>query len=204
MQYFYLIPFERFQKRLVPALASSWKRRNFHEIIDLYRQSAGEKGLRLDNVQQLSSQLQLASESRLFRPDIWLIVVAEALLAASAELPEIETPLESWARLLGQDLAETRPKYAPIQKAVLGSLDLFLGCYYRPENAGWNDFSDVREFAGWLRKVQAETWRPEFLTHIPSEDREEELAYAKEWFGLFTAMYDRAEQAEYVVVCERI
>ncbi|HLW68036.1 MAG TPA: hypothetical protein VKS79_22150 [Gemmataceae bacterium] len=130
--------------------------------------------------------------------------MAESLLQTAAELPEIETPLESWARLLGQNRAAARHEFSPIQKAVLGSRDLFLGCYYRPENAGWNDRGDVCELAAWLRAVRPETWRSDELTQVLPDEREEELAYAREWFGQFAAMYKRSEQEGYVIVCERI
>jgi hypothetical protein len=204
MQYFYLIPVERFQKLVVPAMISSWRRRNLNEIIVLRSQLTAEMTGPVSENLPLPSDLQLARGARAFRPDVWRILVAETLLLASVELPEIETPLESWAKLLGQRLGESRLEFSPIQKALLGGRDLFLGCYYRPENTGWNDFVDVCQHFAWLQSAHPENWRSEALTHVAAEDREDELAYSREWFELFVGLFRRAEQAKFVIVSERI
>jgi hypothetical protein len=204
MQYFYLIPKEKFQDRLVPAITSSWRSRNINDLAQFRRQLVAGSGGRAEDNPRWLSDLQLGTKSRAFRPEVWRILVAEVLLSASAELPEIETPLESWARLMGQDLAESRLQFSPVQQAILGARDLFLGSYYRPENSGWNDYADVRQLSAWLRTLHQETWRAEALTHVPTGDQEEELSYAREWFEQFAAMYQRAEQAKFVIVCEQI
>jgi hypothetical protein len=206
MQYFYLIPSNRFQKQVVPALTLSWQSHDLRKIKELQGKltAAGDKATEADQSKQPKTMGQLTNEMLAFRADVWRLLVGETLLLAAEELPEIETPLESWAKLMNQDLTGLRPRFTPIEKAVLGGRDLFLGCYYRPENAGWNDYAGVCELAAWLRSAQPETWRAESLTQVPPEEREEELAYAKEWLGLFTRMYEHAARAGFVVVCERI
>ena len=204
MQYFYLIPEERFQDLLIPAITSSWQKRNINDLAQFRCQLVAESGGRADDSPQLLSGLQLGRKSRAFRPEVWRILVAEILLLASAELPEIDAPLESWARLIGQELAEWRIQFSPIQQAVLGARDLFLGCYYRPENAGWNDYANVCEISASLRTLHPKSWQPEALKHIPAGEQAEELSYAREWFEQFAAMYQRAEQAKFVIICEQI
>lgn len=206
MIHFYLIREEWFKNEVIPALTSSWRRRNFAPITELGRKLAAFSGN--DPPQSYDSRTQPISqpgvETTGFCPDWWELRVAEALLASVSKLPEIETPLESWSRLLRQELADRRELFSPIQQAVLGNRDLFLSRYYRPENAGWNDRDDVCRLAAWLGTVDPNSWVADDLNHLSLEDRGEELAYAQEWFPLLAEMYEGAEKDGFVILCERI
>jgi len=206
MNYFYLIERDCFCRQIVPALNSSWQDRNLQKITELRQKLAEQPDRKIFGGRGESERMEVCRpiDGAGFRSDLWRLIVAEILLFAASELPELETPLESWAGLLGQELEERRGRFTPIQKAVLGTHDLNFGCFYRPENAGWNDCNDVRELAGWLRTLNPEKWTADTLTRVPAEDRDEELAYAREWLRLLSAMYQRAEQQGLIVVCEHI
>ena len=140
-----------------------------------------------------------------FDRDLWRILVGELLLSSAVRLPELETPLETFAALLGHPLAEVRTLYCPIQQAILGSQDLRIGsAYYRPDFAGWNSSEDVSRLAGWLATIAPDTWSSADLPMHAEGDRDDELAFAREWFPELAAMYRNAERDGLVVVSEWI
>lgn len=186
MQYFHLIPAGRFHETLVPTLSASWRERSFKPII-------------------LCGIATSIAPDMPFRRDVWRILVGELLLACAAELPELETPLDSFARLTGQLLAGARADFSSIQRAILGSRDVsFGGGYYRPDQAGWNDATDVGRLTTWLRTVNPENWKSIDLPGATEPEREDELAFAREWFPELAAMYDRADRNSYVIVSELV
>lgn len=186
MRYFYLIPAGRFHETLAPALSASWRERSFKPII-------------------LCGIATSITPGMPFRRDVWRILAGELLLAAAVELPELETPLDSFARLLGQPLAGARADFSSIQRAILGSRDVsFGGGYYRPDQAGWNDATDVGPLTTWLQTVNPENWKSLDLPGASEAEREDELAFAREWLPELAAMYDRADRNGYVIVTELV
>jgi hypothetical protein len=184
MRYFYVFDADHFHGRLAPALAASWRDRSFKSIL------------------MLNNKLHIES-SRHFRRELWRVLVGELLVTDAQELPELETPLDSLARLVGQQLAASRPDFSPIQQAILGRHDLcFAGGYYRPEHAGWNDVLEVCRLAKWLASINPTSWSTANLAGSTTEDREDELVFAREWFPELVEMYLRADQERCVIVSE--
>jgi hypothetical protein len=205
MRYFMLIPAERFE-RLGGVLRACRLERSFRPAVELCR-SLGESAQPFVQREPdgLIEPLTLAVAGGMpFTPERWRLLLGELLLLSAAELPQIETPLEAFAPLIGVELAEKRADFAPIQQAIAGSRDLCLGACYRPEHAGWNDLADVRRLAGWLASIDHSGWDAMKLTLVQPDQRADELAFAREWFPALVEMYRRAAEAGWVVVCEEI
>ncbi len=132
------------------------------------------------------------------------MLVGELLLFGAAELPELETPLESYAAVLGQTLSDSRPAYSPIQQAIQGSRDIRFRTFYRPEHAGWNDENDVKRLTRWLVSVDPRVWSADDLVSVPDEDRNDELLFLHEWFPSLREVYRSAEERGCVVFCEEM
>ena len=133
------------------------------------------------------------------------LLASEVLLFSAAELPELETPLATFAALLHQEVTDDRPRFPPIQQAIQGSRDVaFGGAFYRPDHAGWNDLDDVRRLSDWLATVDGTAWRDEDLLEFAEEDRADELEFAREWFPALSQMYWRAADQGWVIACETV
>jgi hypothetical protein len=208
MRYFFPIHAKRFHGEIAPALAAAWSARTFDPARRLCRElSPAARDFIQHSMTGLTEPLvvQIAESKPLFRKDLWRILVGEVLLFSAEELPELETPLESFAAVLHQTLADNRSRFPPIQQAIHGSRDLRFGAgYYRPDHAGWNDLDDVRRLADWLTGIDASDWRKSDLVDLPAEDRADELEFAREWFLQLREMYRRAAKLEWVVVCEDV
>jgi hypothetical protein len=206
MRYFYLIPAERFHGRLAPALAGCAAARSFAPALELSREFANVAGpfAQRDAI-GMESVLSQITQGLPFRRDLWRILVGELLLFTSVRLPELETPLESLAALLRQPLAENRALFSPIQHAILGARDLhFGGAFYRPDFAGWNDLDDLSRLNAWLGGVSPASWSAASVPMPAAEERDDELAFAREWFPELVAIYRDAEQSRLVVAIESV
>lgn len=208
MRYFFPLDAARFHGVIAPALAAAWSARSFVPCRDLCRELAEAAA---EFVQHNAAgatvplALQFAQNKSLFRKDLWRILVSEMLLLCAEEMPEIETPLATWAALLHQDLADDREYFCPIQQAIQGYRDLSFGQgFYRPDHAGWNDRPAVELVANWLSAVDVSSWRDEDLAEFAEEERADELEFAQEWFPALTAMYHRAAERGWVMVCEEM
>lgn len=130
------------------------------------------------------------------------MLVAESLLFSCVELPELETPLESFSAAMNLPLGSTRNTYSPLQRAILGSQELRFGpICYRTDHVSWNDESDVRFVAESLSAVPTAGWR---AADLPGPDADEELEYIQEWFPRLVDLYRRAVEARWVIVCESL
>ena len=138
-----------------------------------------------------------------FDRDAWRALVGEVLLFTAAEIPEFQTCEETLCLLLapeayGKEIAE-RERLPPILQAHRGSRDLTFGAVaYRPEHAGYNNAADVARLAEYLTAVRPERWTPADLIALPGaegeEEREEELAFAREWFPALADLFRRARR----------
>lgn len=142
---------------------------------------------------------EMAADFR-FSVGAWRVLVGEVLAAAATDIPLIETPLESLAAILQQELAEERSCFSPIQRAVLGSRDLTLGGFvFRPDHAGLNHREDVQFLSGWLQTVDPERWSSDNST-----EGNDDVAFAREWFPDLVRLYEQAAKEDSVIVCEEI
>jgi hypothetical protein len=207
MRYFYTISANRFHEEVQPALAASWASKSFIPAQILCRNLSLDTRKLWPHVNDSAGEplVQRVAEGMAFRPDVWKLLVAEVLLYSAVELPELETPILSLSAVFGQVLVDKRTDFGPLQQAIQGSQDLIFGSgYYRPEHAGWNDHNDVARLATWLNSIQPSSWSLELLCEVPGAEREEELAYIREWFPELTAAYNRAATTDLIVVCEEI
>lgn len=204
MRCFLRIPKERYERELAPVLAECRMARSFAPIGKL-----GEQYVRA--MWQVVRAEELGLNNPFFRNRhgllpfsvaIWRMLVGEVLLAAAADVPILETPLEIFAMLLQQPLASERCRFSPIQRAILGASDLTIGGFaYRPDHAGFNNSVEVIALAGWLQQVDPVAWR---LDNLPNDTviRGDDIAFAKEWLLELARFYGRAAKEDSVVICE--
>jgi hypothetical protein len=230
--YFLVLDSEVFHGHIRPALAASWRNRSFDPCraycaqLLAAAQSFGDKyhvgGTPL--VAQIAAGLA-------FDRLLWHHLAGELLWFSAAEIPELETNERALACLLmGQadpssasvpDTSSTaqtqqsrnyegtpRPELPPALQAHRGSRDLiFGGGFYRPENAGWNDASDVVRLAAFLQAVQPETWQPLDLAGVPElppDEWDAELEYVRDWLPALQLLYSDAAGRNQVIVCESL
>ena len=205
MHYFFLIENGHFRKKIVPTLADAWSAQTFSSVLKLCREKGSDSSAFLQ-LPPDSCLWEIADRSAAgvqpFHRGLWRRSVGETLLFSASEMPEIETPLETLAALLGEPLAQTRENFSPIQQSIFGSRDLIFGSYYyRPEFAGWNDSTDVQRLANWLSQLQPDQWS---AAQLIGDDPEDDLLFAKEWFPALAEMYRRAVERDYVVIGEQL
>ena len=211
--YFLLLDGARFHGEVVPALATAWRQRRFAPcrplcagLVPAVRAFAERYHTGPDE----ALLCRVAREEVAFDRDVWRLLVGEVLLYGAADIPEFQTAADTLTYLLAPDeLREAPPsreRSAPIVQAHHGSRDLILGGYYRPEYAGYNDGGDVTRLADYLAGIDPGRWGPEDLAGLPElteeEDRADELAFAGECLAALRQMYERAQAAAQVVVCE--
>jgi hypothetical protein len=213
--YFLTLHAEDFEGRARPALAAGRRLRSFEPcralcagLVPAARAYAeryhvgGEEPL----VRRVAAGLPFSREA-------WKALVGEVLLVTAVEIPELQTCEETLCRLLasgcgGEGLGD-RERLPPILQAHRGSRDLtFGGVAYRPDHAGYNSTADVARLADYVAEVRPERWTPADLIGLPGaeggEDREEELALAREWFPALADLFRRARERGCVLVHESI
>jgi hypothetical protein len=207
MRYFFLLPSDRFHQLIIPALAACWRHGSFTPARNLCPKSGFLAASNLSTARSDCLDLNHGSRNVPFRRDLWKLLVTEALIANAVELPQIETPLDSYADILGQEPAEERLQFSPIQRAILGSRDLvFGGGYYRPDAVGWNNVDDVDWLADWLAQINTSAWDASLLKRpgTSNEGRMDEFQFALEWFPELCGIYRRAHEISAIVICEEI
>jgi hypothetical protein len=206
MRYFMAIPEAWFHVKLSGSLRTCWRQRSFTPAVEICRELAEsarsfvQRGGEAD-----TPPLTLLVPRRLaFDLERWRTLAGELMLFGAAALPELETPLESYAVVLGLEMPCFRGDFTPLQQAILGGRDLRFGAGYRPDQAGWNDLADIRRLRSWLDGIDPENWSSAGLTHLPPEERADELAFLREWFPSLRDVYRRCEQARWVLVSEEL
>jgi hypothetical protein len=212
MLYFYLLDERRLLECIRPALAASWQQRSFEPCRDLCA------GL-LPAAKMFADRYHLGSEESLlsrvlrglpFDRDFWRLLTGEMFLFSAVEIPEIQTAAESFCCLLAPEryLEQDTPRerFAPIQQVHYGSRDLVFGsAHYRPEHAGWNNHADVVRLTGYLASLSPEQWTVAGVAALPEvddEERAEEIAFLRDWFGPLRAMYERAASGRHAIISE--
>jgi hypothetical protein len=211
--YFLVHEADFFYQQLHPALAASWQQRNFgpcQPLIGLLRDAAAEFGRRYHTAVEESVLFRL-DQGLPFDRGTWRLLVGEILFYGAREIPEIETAPETLTCLVAPEQLAAgdvpRPRFAPIQQAHFGARDLTFGlAYYCPEQAGWNDRSDVARLADYLDGIDPGLWTPAELAPLgmTEEDAAEELEFVRDWFPDLAGLYRRAKSAKTVIICETV
>jgi hypothetical protein len=202
--YFLILHDHLFMKQMRPVLAASWRRRSFEPCRE-FCASLLPQVEEFDSLHHIREGVPLVRqivEGLGFHRDYWRTLVGELLFYAAEEIPEFQTCLDTLRCLLapGHDPHSVR---APIEQAHLGSHQLTFGAAtYRPDHCGLNECEDVCRLAPYLSAVDPAAWQADSLTLVPEEEREEELAIARDWFVPLRAMYERAAQAGQVIIHE--
>src|SRR5882757_8883045 len=121
MLYFLLHDADVFDRHITPALAASWRRRNFGPVVAL----AAELGPKLtdfaDRFHLTADERPLLAQLSADRPfdrRLWRHLAGEVLLYAAADAPTIQTAADTLAELV---VPERR---AAVRQAHVGSRDL--------------------------------------------------------------------------------
>jgi hypothetical protein len=202
-----------FETHLRPALAESWRRHTFAPCGALCAALAPA-------ARSYTARYHTGPEDPLlfhvqhglpFDRWCWRALVGEVLLFAAAEIPEFPANTDALCCLLAPGDADSanRARQSPIRQALAGSRDLTFGtAVYRPEHAGFNDPGDVARLADYLAGVRPESWTPASLADLPGlaedEERADELAFVRDWFGVLVDLYQRCRADGRVLVIERI
>jgi hypothetical protein len=211
--YFLVLDCQPFHQEILPALASSWQARSFEpgralceKVLTRARDFAERYYITTEPLlAQVSKGLPF---NRLF----WQHVAGELLWYSAVDIPEMQTSPETLTLLLApkaQNWSDNaRSQWPAIVQAHWGSRDLRIGAtVYRPDQAGVNDAGDVARLSDYLNSIRPETWRAADLAAVPDlpeEEREEELAYLRDWFGPLQAMYAHAAELKRVIICETL
>lgn len=211
--YFYVLDASVFQQRIVPALSASWQQRSFDPCRSLCEMLAPRARAFTEQYCSEWPEPFLCQVPRgaPFDRNLWRHLAGEVLLHAAEDLPDLQLSQETLFCLLapehvGQEHVP-RERFAPIQQALFGTHDLVFGSgFYYPERVGFNDSTDVVRLADYLESIQFEQWTTAalhaFKELATEEDREEELAFAREWYPALQELYREAAEHARVVVCE--
>jgi hypothetical protein len=199
MLYFLLHDAATFNKRLVPSLSVSWRRRTFRPLVELaadLRPTLADFAERFRLTADERPMLARLTADQPFNRRLWRQVAGEVLLYAAADAPPIQTDPEALATLVAADQRET------VRQAHQGSRELdFDGVPYRPGLAGCHDTTNVARLADELGRIDPGAWSG---TALADDEPAEELAFARECFTSLRTMYEQARQRDQVMICEDI
>jgi hypothetical protein len=209
--YFLVLEGTSFEHEIRPALAASWRLRNFepcHTVCAALTPAAVAFAQRYHTGMDEPFVARVAAGLPFDRA-FWRMLVSEILLVAAVEIPEFQTCPDTLCRLLAPNAEpdQHRQRMPPILQAHRGSRDLTFGAaIYRPEHAGYNNAADVSRLAEYLAAVRPEAWTPEDLRGLEGadDDRADELAFAREWFPALCDLYQQAQARGWVLVLESI
>jgi hypothetical protein len=230
MDYFLVHSEATYTQRIHPALARSWRLQSFEPCQVLCRELLPEarsyaERYHTGSMVPLLQQLAESQENGFtFDRTLWKQLVGEVLLFAATDIPEFQTPADTFCCLLAQELYRTgqggidpadpqaylgrREQFAPIQQALWGSRDLTFGsAVYRPDHAGLNLAPDMDRLTGFLNGIDPQLWTDDDLSalrDVAEDDRAEELAYAREWFPVLRDLFRKVRQDGQVLIHECI
>jgi hypothetical protein len=205
---FYLLAATFFHRRMHAALAESWRCRSFTPCRDLCAEVLARSG----QSPPVDCMLRRVILGLPFASEFWHAVVGEILLLGCDEIPLLQTAPATLCCLLAPDrhrIGESlRSGFAPIEQVHFGNRDLrFGGAFYRPEHAGYNDEDDVFRLQRYLESIDPGRWTEAMLREMPefstAEEREEELAFVRDWWQPLVEVYRDAARRGCVLVCER-
>jgi hypothetical protein len=211
--YFFVLDAADFEGRMRPALAETWRTRRFDAARPLcvaMLPAARDYTERYHTGALESLLARVAADPVPFDRGLWRALVSEVLLFGAVEIPEFQVNALTLRCLLAprRNGAPDRSQFSPIEQALDGSRDLTFGAaVYRPEHCGYNTADDVTRLAAYLAALRPEKWAAADLAglpDLPAEDREDELAFAREWFPALVALYGRAAAHGRAIVHESI
>jgi hypothetical protein len=219
--YFLVLDGARFENEIRPALAASWRRRNFGPCRPLCAALTPAARAYAQRYHTGGAEPVVGQVARglPFDRHFWRALVGEVLLFAADEIPEFQTCADTLCCLLAPEHYRAtvrsphghlpREQLPPIRQAHEGSRDLTFGAaVYRPEHAGYNNGADVARLADYLDSVRPESWTPASLEGLRDAADEgecaDELAFAREWFPVLRDLYRGARERGRVLAHESI
>ena len=213
--YFLMLDAAAFEDRARPALAASWRQRSFAPCRSFCAGLIPAASAYAEQYHVGADEPLLAcvADDLPFDRNHWRALVGEVLLFTAVEIPEFQTCEETLFRLLApehyREAVDQRERLALIQQAHQGTRDLTFGAaVFRPEHAGYNNVADVSRLADYLAAVRPEVWTPADLIGLRGADdeaeREEELAFARDWFPALVDLFHRARERGAVLIHESI
>jgi hypothetical protein len=211
--YFLVLDGSSFEQQVRPALAASWRQRNFQPCRDLCAAltPAAVAFAQHYHTGEVEPFIARVAAGLPFDRAFWRRLAGEVLLVAAVEIPEVPTCPETLCRLLAPDTEPDPPRsrLPQILQAHCGSRDLTFGtAVYRPDHAGYNNAADVARLAEYLGAVRPDAWVPQDLYGLPGADdeeaRAEELALAREALNALRDLYHSAHAGGRVVVLESL
>jgi hypothetical protein len=206
LHYFYLLNGIWFANRMQPALAESWRRRSFAPCLPLCRELDDAAPVADDSV------VRLILAGLAYDRVLWHALIGECLIYGAEAMPRLALAPDALCCLLaperlGADAADAARR-SPIEQMHFGAKELrFAGGWHRPDHVGWNDSADVERQTEYARAVDPRSWSAAALTPLPDlandSEREEELAYVRDWWPALVDWYQQAHAARQVIVCER-
>jgi hypothetical protein len=186
------------------ALGQSWRWRSFAPCRDLCRSL-----FCLNAAIPADAVVRAVAAGLPFDRALWRALAGECLVHGASAMPRLQTAPDTLRSLLAPaDYTKARREdYAPIDQAHFGTRDLvFGGGYYRPDHAGINDQDDVARLAAYLERIDPSAWQAHHLERLADfhekEEREEELAYVRDWWPELVKLYQDARERDCVIVCE--
>ncbi|MCS7044830.1 MAG: hypothetical protein NZO58_00585 [Gemmataceae bacterium] len=211
LHYFYRIERRWWHERVLPALAASRRQRSFAPCLELCRDLARRDSVAADALVRL---VPAGLRYDLLR---WHALIDECLVYGADALPRLPclaAALQCLTAATARPAAGPkqwvrRSDFSPIDQAYFGARDLRLGgTWHRPDYVGWNDAADIDRLAAYLRSVDPERWTSAQLAPLTGladeQERTEELAYLRDEWPALVALYDQAQAAGQIVVCERV
>jgi hypothetical protein len=206
LHYFYLLNGIWFANEMQPALAESWRRRSFAPCLPLCRELAGAACVADDAV------VRLILGGLAYDRALWHAFVGECLIYGAEAMPRLTVAPAALCcflapERLGADPLDTAAP-SSIEQMHFGARDLrFGGGWHRPDHVGWNDAADVERLLQYARAVDPQSWSAAALAPLKDltddGEREEELAYVRDWWPALLELYEQAHAARQVIVCER-
>lgn len=207
-EYFLIQDGVRFELEMRPALANCWRQRSFGPCVELCTTLLPAVRAYTEEYHTGSVEPLLCAVARqevgAFSRLAWRTLVGEVLLYAAVDLPELQICEQTLACLMPDSDSRTL-----LHHAYRGARDLSFGpVVYRPEYAGYNNAQDVGRLARGLANINPKQWTTQALVSLTDleseEDREEELAYVREWFPVLRDLYIQCEANGNVVVWELV
>jgi hypothetical protein len=212
--YFLMLDAATFEGRVRPALAAAWRIRSFEPCRVLCAEVLAPARAYSERYHVCGEPLTARVAGGIpFDRHAWRAFVGEVLVFTAVEIPEFQTCEPTLCLLLApghcRDEAASRDRLPPILQAHRGSRDLTFGAaVYRPEHCGYSNAADVARLADYLAAVRPDRWTASELAGLPDaeteDEREEELAFAREWLPALADLFRRARERGGVLVHERI